>query len=562
MGPLNWKELEILVSRLRPEVEGAFLDRIIIPQRPKFPQGYLKNEYILRLTSRERECALLLSFRNRLPYLGVYSGRGPKAAETATRAAFDLAATKVIRGARLERLEAYERERTIALWFSAAEGGARHALIVSLIPAAPEAFIVAEVRAEVRKEEPAEVRAKKSSEKSPHGFSQILPAVSPPLLGDLTAPPPAQAPGTQLRILARSRVNAKLKDGDNGQIYTPPDGARAPADPPVREELVREPQAYLRAIETELDREAYGLRKAVTERLLRDTWKQAGDRARQTETALTEARNEPDWRRYGDLLKATLGQPPELEVHSTPKGPVHIRRVLDYESAEEGTRLALKCDPQLGPSAQVEKFYQMSKRKARRLTEADSRLQTLRESARSMKARLDQLTAAPEATPEHWRQLADIERGLGIASEKTLDSKAMPAKNDKKRTAAWLGKTFHSKDGILIWVGKSRIENLELTFKHARGNDLWLHVRGRPGAHAVIPLQSGKSAPLDTLIDAATLVIYYSGGDKWGKTEVDYTFKKYVKRIKDSDEASYTGNKTLIVDIDPVRLKRLLDGKN
>ena len=56
--------------------------------------------------------------------------------------------------------------------------------------------------------------------------------------------------------------------------------------------------------------------------------------------------------------------------------------------------------------------------------------------------------------------------------------------------------------------------------------------------------------PLETLLDAATLAIYYSGGETWGKTEVDYTFKKHVKWIKDSTEASYTHNKTLLVDPD------------
>jgi predicted ribosome quality control (RQC) complex YloA/Tae2 family protein len=90
---------------------------------------------------------------------------------------------------------------------------------------------------------------------------------------------------------------------------------------------------------------------------------------------------------------------------------------------------------------------------------------------------------------------------------------------------------------------------------------MWFHVRGRPGSHAVIPVQPGKSVPLETLLDAANIVIHYSSnGQNWGKTEVDYTFKKYVKRIKDSTEASYTNNKTLIVELDPLRMKRLLDG--
>jgi predicted ribosome quality control (RQC) complex YloA/Tae2 family protein len=74
----------------------------------------------------------------------------------------------------------------------------------------------------------------------------------------------------------------------------------------------------------------------------------------------------------------------------------------------------------------------------------------------------------------------------------------------------------------------------------------------------VIPVPTGKSVPLETLLDAAVLTVYFSGGEKWGKTEVDYTFKKYVKRIKDSSEASYTNNKTLLIKPDAERRKRLL----
>ncbi len=137
-----------------------------------------------------------------------------------------------------------------------------------------------------------------------------------------------------------------------------------------------------------------------------------------------------------------------------------------------------------------------------------------------------------------------------------------PKDAKKSSTRSWLGKSFHSKDGWTILVGRNKNENLELTFKHARGNDLWMHVRGRPGAHVVVPVQPGKSVPLETLLDAAHLTLYYSGGQKWGKTEVDYTFKKHVKRIKDSTEASYTHNKTLIIEPDKSRLERLLAQSN
>jgi predicted ribosome quality control (RQC) complex YloA/Tae2 family protein len=106
-------------------------------------------------------------------------------------------------------------------------------------------------------------------------------------------------------------------------------------------------------------------------------------------------------------------------------------------------------------------------------------------------------------------------------------------------------------------VGRNASENLELTFKIARGNDIWLHVKARPGSHTVILLPPNRSASLETLLDAANLCILYSGGRDWGKTEVDYTLRKHVKKIKNQTEVSYSSPKTLSVVLDAARLKRL-----
>jgi hypothetical protein len=68
-----------------------------------------------------------------------------------------------------------------------------------------------------------------------------------------------------------------------------------------------------------------------------------------------------------------------------------------------------------------------------------------------------------------------------------------------------------------------------------------------------------RAGSYNFLSPAAELTLFYSGGQGWGKTEIDYTFKKYVKRIRDSTEASYTQNKTLVIQSEDARLKRLLE---
>jgi predicted ribosome quality control (RQC) complex YloA/Tae2 family protein len=151
----------------------------------------------------------------------------------------------------------------------------------------------------------------------------------------------------------------------------------------------------------------------------------------------------------------------------------------------------------------------------------------------------------------------ELKLGLSSGAPETADTKAIQGKGASGK-GGWTGKVFRSREGLMILVGRSKDENLELTFKFARGNDLWMHVRGKPSAHVVIPLREKKNASLETLLDAAYLCLHYSGGVEWGKTEIDYTAKKNVKRIRDSSEASYVNNKTLIVTIDRNRLNELL----
>jgi predicted ribosome quality control (RQC) complex YloA/Tae2 family protein len=225
--------------------------------------------------------------------------------------------------------------------------------------------------------------------------------------------------------------------------------------------------------------------------------------------------------------------------------------VPDYETGQE---IEIEGSPTLDARAQAEKYYHLERRKQRRQQEGLERSRQLETNLAKLDKTLRGLSKSPDQ-PHDWETLKAAEAMVGIE----INPEAAPTSTSKKQAPRlWSGRTFQSKDGITILVGKTRDENLELTFKVARGNDVWMHLRGRPGAHVVIPVQPGKSTPLETLLDAAVLAVFYSGGEHWGKTEVDYTFKKYVKRIRDSTEASYTQNKTLIVEPEPERLQRLL----
>ncbi|MBI3557430.1 MAG: DUF814 domain-containing protein [Deltaproteobacteria bacterium] len=161
--------------------------------------------------------------------------------------------------------------------------------------------------------------------------------------------------------------------------------------------------------------------------------------------------------------------------------------------------------------------------------------------------------------------LESLFQSVGIVVDEVLPENRTEKKSDRKwrKASESAGvRKFQSKEGMAIWVGRNHKENEELVIRLARGNDLWLHVKGRPGAHVVVQLPGGKSPSLETLLDAATLVGYYSGVTADQKVEVDYTFRKYVKRVPGGGDekflVSYTQNKTLMLKMEEERLWRLL----
>lgn len=498
MNPtLNWRELEISIKQIRSLLEGQFLDRVFVPERSEFPAGYLKEEWIFRFTGQKQEDDLLISVRPKHPYIALSPKKKLKASTQATRSPFDLYLSKNLCGSKLLKLEALPQERIVVFWFSHPQSAAardeRLGLVLVLIPARPEALLVS---------------VKAGFEKQPWP------------------------------ILVRSRtLSDTAKQNSESSTFSPPDGSKAPQALEVRKELIENEKFYYAAVHQALMEEAFSLRIQNAEKNLRQLLKQAKDRFEQSQAQYKAAQQEPDWKKWGDLLKASLGTSPKC-INSK-------WQVMDYET---NTIIEVPADPKYDLSTLFKRYYDHSKRKQRRLEESQQRMETFQETwVRLEKA----LTHKP--LNNDWTSLEKFERSAGILPS----SSGIPTKLTKHLNK-WSGKSFVSKDGFSILVGRNKNENLELTFKIARGNDLWMHVRGRPSAHVLISMQPGKSVPLETLLDAAQILLHYSGGKEWGKTEVDYTYKKYVKRMKDSSEAIYSHNKTLLVTSDAERQKRLL----
>jgi predicted ribosome quality control (RQC) complex YloA/Tae2 family protein len=114
-------------------------------------------------------------------------------------------------------------------------------------------------------------------------------------------------------------------------------------------------------------------------------------------------------------------------------------------------------------------------------------------------------------------------------------------------------------DGWLLYVGRDANENDELLRHFVRGEDLWLHVRDYHGGYVFIKSKKGKTVPLDVLLDAGNLAVYFSKARNNTKVDLYYTHVKYLRRAKYAPKGTVlpTQEKNLCITPDKDRLKRL-----
>lgn len=117
---------------------------------------------------------------------------------------------------------------------------------------------------------------------------------------------------------------------------------------------------------------------------------------------------------------------------------------------------------------------------------------------------------------------------------------------------------FVSSDGFEILVGRSNAQNDELTTKTARRTDMWLHTKSVHGSHVIISCD-GLIPPERTVDEAAMLAVYYSQAREGGKTEVDYTMVRNVRKPSGSmpGKVIYTDHKTISATADEALAERL-----
>ena len=135
-------------------------------------------------------------------------------------------------------------------------------------------------------------------------------------------------------------------------------------------------------------------------------------------------------------------------------------------------------------------------------------------------------------------------------------------KQAKQKHAQSVPMQFVSSTGIQILAGRNNASNDALTMKTARKSDIWLHTQKIHGSHVIISCNGGE--PDDTtLCEAASIAAYYSGARSGGKTPVDYTLVKNVKKPPGGRPGNviYTDYATILAIPDEELANRLRSGQ-
>lgn len=247
----------------------------------------------------------------------------------------------------------------------------------------------------------------------------------------------------------------------------PPDAAPPRFVPSAGEEWDRAAELWFGAVVAA--NELADLRAHVLQRVDRRR-SQLRRLVKNLETDLEAALGAPELRANADCLAAELGRirrgASRVEVPDIHRG--------------EGTR-TISLDPSRSPAETLSRMYAKAGRLERAQDEIITRIQVA-ESEEHL------LGAARETAAE-----ASVEELRKLIRELKLPEPQPPKPAARTARAPWT--TWTDGENHTVLVGRDAPGNHKLVFRQARGRDLWIHLRDRPSAHVVIPVDRKGPPP-------------------------------------------------------------------
>ncbi len=146
------------------------------------------------------------------------------------------------------------------------------------------------------------------------------------------------------------------------------------------------------------------------------------------------------------------------------------------------------------------------------------------------------------------RDLDDVEQAIA-----SLDSRAHRAAPPAHRRRKRAPMEIRTANGSRILIGRSPLENADLTFHVARPSDLWFHAQNIPGAHVILARDDREEPSDEDIARAASLAAFYSKARASAKVLIDFTERKFVRAQRNAPPGLvwYTHPRTILAEPQP-----------
>jgi predicted ribosome quality control (RQC) complex YloA/Tae2 family protein len=207
----------------------------------------------------------------------------------------------------------------------------------------------------------------------------------------------------------------------------------------------------------------------------------------------------------------------------------------------DGPELEISIDPALSALENAQRYFEKyDKAKRARAGVPELITATERELDYLKQLEIDLQLAA------NWPEIGEVQDALQRNGYWRGTRTAQPGGGKSGPLKVTLG------SGYVAWVGRNSRQNDAVTFDKGGPTDLWLHVRGLPGAHVIVKSGAGE-VPEDVIRRAAEIAAYYSGARSEARVLVDVTRRKYVRKIKGGKPGMVTYRNEQPVEVTPAR---------
>lgn len=220
-----------------------------------------------------------------------------------------------------------------------------------------------------------------------------------------------------------------------------------------------------------------------------------------TTSKLKELKERPKYHEVGDIIMAN--------IHSIQPGSKKVKLFNFYRNTE--TEITLK--PTLSPQKNAEIYYKKGKNETIEIEMLKSNIEARTKETDKLRRTLKNLE-----TVDDFKVVEDLKQEIFHASA------GASKKSDPFISVHYMG--------FDILIGKNNRANDLLTFKTAKKDDLWLHVKDAPGSHVVVRQKPGTNFPKPVIERAAELAAHHSKRKNETVCPVSYTYRKFVRKTK------------------------------